>query len=192
MCARAAAHSALSASPSTRTRRRTSSRLFSAAAGSPISSISETLGVLDFRAEQKIVSDIETIAASDINTDYEHTLRGDAKCCVVVNTATRESQASVRPPQFRTRHIARCADCNGSEWADTRSDPLPWNSIGGNNCLESTLSTVNDGGFFFAFCGVQWKCSLSSRRVERATCSGRFSASFHRRQRCESLRLKSR
>ncbi|HEY0190890.1 MAG TPA: NAD(P)-dependent alcohol dehydrogenase [Kofleriaceae bacterium] len=48
-------------------------------AGSMIGGIRETQDMLDFCAEHKIVSDVEVIAANQINEAYERTIKGDVR-----------------------------------------------------------------------------------------------------------------
>ncbi|MBR9826527.1 MAG: NAD(P)-dependent alcohol dehydrogenase [Alphaproteobacteria bacterium] len=57
-------------------------------AGSLIGGISETQEMLDFCAENKIVSDIEMIAMAEINTAYERMLKSDVKYRFVIDMAT--------------------------------------------------------------------------------------------------------
>ncbi len=57
-------------------------------AGSLIGGIAETQEMLDFCAEHGIVSDIELIAADQINAAYERMLRSDVKYRFVIDTAT--------------------------------------------------------------------------------------------------------
>lgn len=57
-------------------------------AGSLIGGIAETQEMLDFCAEHGIVSDIEMIAADQINAAYERMLRSDVKYRFVIDTAT--------------------------------------------------------------------------------------------------------
>jgi alcohol dehydrogenase (NADP+) len=57
-------------------------------AGSLIGGIRETQEMLDFCAEQEIVSDIELIAMHDINTAYERMLKSDVKYRFVIDMAT--------------------------------------------------------------------------------------------------------
>ncbi len=57
-------------------------------AGSLIGGLPETQEMLDFCAEHGIVSDIELIAAKDINTAYERMLKSDVKYRFVIDIAT--------------------------------------------------------------------------------------------------------
>lgn len=57
-------------------------------AGSMIGGIRETQEMLDFCAENNIVSDIELIRADEINTAYERMLKGDVKYRFVIDNAT--------------------------------------------------------------------------------------------------------
>ena len=57
-------------------------------AGSLIGGISETQEMLDFCAENEIVSDIEMIAMAEINTAYERMLKSDVKYRFVIDMAT--------------------------------------------------------------------------------------------------------
>jgi uncharacterized zinc-type alcohol dehydrogenase-like protein len=57
-------------------------------AGSGIGGIAETQEMLDFCAEHKIVSDIETIPIQQINEAYERTLRGDVRYRFVIDMAS--------------------------------------------------------------------------------------------------------
>lgn len=57
-------------------------------AGSLIGGIRETQEMLDYCAENKIVSDIELIAMKDINEAYERLLKGDVKYRFVIDMAT--------------------------------------------------------------------------------------------------------
>ena len=57
-------------------------------AGSLIGGIAETQEMLDFCAEHGIVSEIETIAARDIEVAYERMLKSDVKYRFVIDTAT--------------------------------------------------------------------------------------------------------
>ena len=59
-------------------------------AGSLIGGIAETQEMLDFCAEHGIVSDIEPIAAKDIDAAYERMLRSDVKYRFVIDCATME------------------------------------------------------------------------------------------------------
>ena len=59
-----------------------------AVAGSQIGGIAETQEMLDFCAENGIVSDIETIAMADIEAAYARMLRGDVKYRFVIDMAT--------------------------------------------------------------------------------------------------------
>ena len=59
-----------------------------AIAGSLIGGIAETQEMLDFCAQHGIVSDIEMIAAQDINDAYERMLRSDVKYRFVIDNAT--------------------------------------------------------------------------------------------------------
>jgi uncharacterized zinc-type alcohol dehydrogenase-like protein len=57
-------------------------------AGSSIGGIAETQEMLDFCAEHGIVSDIEVVAAREINTAYERVLRSDVRYRFVIDAAT--------------------------------------------------------------------------------------------------------
>jgi len=57
-------------------------------AGSSIGGIAETQEMLDFCAEHNIVSDIEMIGISDIDTAYERMLKGDVRYRFVIDMAT--------------------------------------------------------------------------------------------------------
>ena len=57
-------------------------------AGSLIGGISETQEMLDFCAENNIVSDVEVIAMKDINEAYERMLKGDVRYRFVIDMAT--------------------------------------------------------------------------------------------------------
>lgn len=57
-------------------------------AGSLIGGIKETQEMLDFCAAHNIVSDVEVIAASEINTAYERMMRSDVKYRFVIDAAT--------------------------------------------------------------------------------------------------------
>jgi alcohol dehydrogenase (NADP+) len=57
-------------------------------AGSGIGGIAETQEMLDFCAEKKVVSDIETIAIQEIDTAYERMLRGDVRYRFVIDLAS--------------------------------------------------------------------------------------------------------
>jgi uncharacterized zinc-type alcohol dehydrogenase-like protein len=57
-------------------------------AGSLIGGIAETQEMLDFCAERGIVSDIETIAAADIDAAYERMLKSDVKYRFVIDAAS--------------------------------------------------------------------------------------------------------
>lgn len=57
-------------------------------AGSMIGGILETQEMLDFCAENNIVSDIELIRADEINTAYERMLKGDVKYRFVIDNST--------------------------------------------------------------------------------------------------------
>jgi uncharacterized zinc-type alcohol dehydrogenase-like protein len=59
-----------------------------AIAGSLIGGIAETQEMLDFCAEHGIVSDIEMIAAKDIDAGYERMLKSDVKYRFVIDAAT--------------------------------------------------------------------------------------------------------
>ena len=59
-----------------------------ALAGSLVGGIPETQQMLDFCAEHGIVSEIETIAARDIEVAYERMLKSDVKYRFVIDTAT--------------------------------------------------------------------------------------------------------
>ncbi len=47
--------------------------------GSLIGGIAETQEMLDFCAKRKVLSDVEVIAAKDVNTAYQRMMRGDAR-----------------------------------------------------------------------------------------------------------------
>ena len=64
-----------------------------AIAGSLIGGIAETQEMLDFCAEHGIVSDIEMIAAADINDAYERMLRSDVKYRFVIDCSTMAGTA---------------------------------------------------------------------------------------------------
>lgn len=57
-------------------------------AGSGIGGIAETQEMLDFCAEHKLVSDIETIPIQQINQAYERMLRGDVRYRFVIDMAS--------------------------------------------------------------------------------------------------------
>jgi uncharacterized zinc-type alcohol dehydrogenase-like protein len=57
-------------------------------AGSLIGGIRETQEMLDFCAEHEVVSDIELIAARNINDAYERTLRGDVRYRFVIDATS--------------------------------------------------------------------------------------------------------
>ena len=57
-------------------------------AGSMIGGIQETQEMLEFCAKHKIVSDIETIAAEQINVAYERMMKGDVRYRFVIDAAT--------------------------------------------------------------------------------------------------------
>jgi alcohol dehydrogenase (NADP+) len=57
-------------------------------AGSLIGGIAETQEMLDFCAEQNIVSDIEVISMAAINGAYERMLKSDVKYRFVIDMAT--------------------------------------------------------------------------------------------------------
>jgi uncharacterized zinc-type alcohol dehydrogenase-like protein len=57
-------------------------------AGSQIGGIRETQEMLDFCAQHSIVSDVEIIAARQINEAYERTLRGDVRYRFVIDART--------------------------------------------------------------------------------------------------------
>jgi len=59
-----------------------------AIAGSLIGGIAETQEMLDFCAEKGIVSDIETIAAQDIDAAYDRMVKGDVKYRFVIDIAS--------------------------------------------------------------------------------------------------------
>ncbi|WP_119153134.1 NAD(P)-dependent alcohol dehydrogenase [Caldimonas tepidiphila] len=61
-------------------------------AGSLIGGIAETQEMLDFCAAHGIVSDIETIAMSQINEAYERMLKGDVKYRFVIDMATLKQE----------------------------------------------------------------------------------------------------
>ena len=63
-------------------------------AGSLIGGIAETQEMLDFCAQHGIVSDIETIAMSQINEAYERMLKSDVKYRFVVDMATLKDAAT--------------------------------------------------------------------------------------------------
>ena len=56
--------------------------------GSAIGGIKETQEMLDFCATHKIVSDVEVIAAAEINTAYERMLRNDVRYRFVIDAAS--------------------------------------------------------------------------------------------------------
>jgi len=56
--------------------------------GSNIGSIKETQEMLDFCGEHNITSDIEVIAASEIDAAYERVLASDVRYRFVIDTAT--------------------------------------------------------------------------------------------------------
>ncbi len=57
-------------------------------AGSLIGGIKETQEMLDYCAEHNIVSDVEVIKASEINTAYERMLKGDVRYRFVIDIAS--------------------------------------------------------------------------------------------------------
>jgi len=57
-------------------------------AGSLIGGIKETQEMLDYCAKKKVFSDVEVIPASQINTAYERTLRGDVRFRFVIDAKT--------------------------------------------------------------------------------------------------------
>jgi uncharacterized zinc-type alcohol dehydrogenase-like protein len=57
-------------------------------AGSLIGGIAETQEMLDFCGERRIVADVETIAAAQINDAYERMIRGDVRYRFVIDAAT--------------------------------------------------------------------------------------------------------
>ena len=57
-------------------------------AGSGIGGIRETQEMLDFCAEHGIASDVEVIAAADINEAYERVLASDVRYRFVIDIAT--------------------------------------------------------------------------------------------------------
>jgi alcohol dehydrogenase (NADP+) len=57
-------------------------------AGSMIGGIPETQEMLDFCAQHGIVSDVEVIAASQVNDAYERVLASDVRYRFVIDTAT--------------------------------------------------------------------------------------------------------
>jgi alcohol dehydrogenase (NADP+) len=59
-----------------------------AIAGSLIGGIAETQEMLDFCAEHQVLSDIELIAAKDINEAYERMLNSDVRYRFVIDMAT--------------------------------------------------------------------------------------------------------
>ena len=59
-------------------------------AGSLIGGIQETQEMLDFCAEHKLVSDIETIAAKDIDNAYNRMMKNDVRYRFVIDVATIE------------------------------------------------------------------------------------------------------
>ena len=65
-----------------------------AIAGSLIGGIAETQEMLDFCAERGIVSDVEMIAAGQIDEAYERMLRSDVKYRFVIDAGTFGSEAS--------------------------------------------------------------------------------------------------
>jgi len=56
--------------------------------GSNIGSIKETQEMLDFCGEHNITSDIEVIAASEIDNAYDRVLASDVRYRFVIDTAT--------------------------------------------------------------------------------------------------------
>jgi uncharacterized zinc-type alcohol dehydrogenase-like protein len=57
-------------------------------AGSGIGGIRETQEMLDFCAEHGIASDVEVIAAADLNDAYERVLASDVRYRFVIDIAT--------------------------------------------------------------------------------------------------------
>jgi len=57
-------------------------------AGSLIGGIKETQEMLDYCAEHNIVSDVEVIAASEVNTAYERMIKGDVRYRFVIDIAS--------------------------------------------------------------------------------------------------------
>jgi uncharacterized zinc-type alcohol dehydrogenase-like protein len=57
-------------------------------AGSSIGGIRETQEMLDFCAQHGVVSDVEVIAAKDINTAYERMLKNDVRYRFVIDAKT--------------------------------------------------------------------------------------------------------
>ena len=57
-------------------------------AGSLIGGIPETQEMLDYCAENNIVSDVEVIAMKDINEAYDRMLKGDVRYRFVIDMAT--------------------------------------------------------------------------------------------------------
>jgi uncharacterized zinc-type alcohol dehydrogenase-like protein len=57
-------------------------------AGSSIGGLPETQEMLDYCAENNIVSDVEVINISDVNTAYERMLKGDVRYRFVIDMAT--------------------------------------------------------------------------------------------------------
>jgi uncharacterized zinc-type alcohol dehydrogenase-like protein len=56
--------------------------------GSLIGGIKETQEMLDYCAEQNIVSDVEVIKAQEINEAYERMLKGDVRYRFVIDIAS--------------------------------------------------------------------------------------------------------
>jgi uncharacterized zinc-type alcohol dehydrogenase-like protein len=57
-------------------------------AGSSIGGLPETQEMLDYCAENKIVSDVEVINIRDVNKVYERMLKGDVRYRFVIDMAT--------------------------------------------------------------------------------------------------------
>lgn len=66
-------------------------------AGSMIGGIPETQEMLDFCAEHGIVSDVELIAADQINTAYERMLKSDVKYRFVIDNSTLAANQRASP-----------------------------------------------------------------------------------------------
>ncbi|OGS41179.1 MAG: hydroxyacid dehydrogenase [Elusimicrobia bacterium RIFOXYD12_FULL_66_9] len=57
-------------------------------AGSLIGGIAETQEMLDFCAKEKVLSDVEVVAAKEVNTAYERMLKGDVRYRFVIDLKT--------------------------------------------------------------------------------------------------------
>ena len=57
-------------------------------AGSSIGGIGETQEMLDFCAKHGVVSDVEVIAAAQVNEAYDRVVRGDVRYRFVIDTST--------------------------------------------------------------------------------------------------------